>query len=376
MKVFMSSVRRGLEEERDNLASVLAAMGHVPVRFEDFGAVNATSRVACLEAVRTADVYLLLLGPWYGTPTPDTGLSPTEEEFNTARTSGVPVLVFRKGGIDPEPAQARFSERVGSYTDGRFWSEFSALSDLVPAAISAVRGLPARTPSVSWRATTGPAIAPVHDQTMRRSTIVPQSAAILEVHVLPVEPVTLRRESSNTLLREQVIASMRRTHFIEPGAPATGLNEPSAVHVQRPSDPAREGHGFAARTTDPYRGVRLSGAGEGAAYSALPWDTLGSLTDLSDMTGRVQELLEQVIPFVPEEAQDLAVASFLIDEGRTDIGDPSQVGHRSSGMFGFGRSDIALPADRAVSRSALVAQPFEVARDVAARMCEALRDRR
>jgi Domain of unknown function (DUF4062) len=38
MKVFISSVRRGLEEERDALPGLISAIGHTPVRFEDFTA--------------------------------------------------------------------------------------------------------------------------------------------------------------------------------------------------------------------------------------------------------------------------------------------------------------------------------------------------
>ncbi|MDP9225118.1 MAG: hypothetical protein M3P18_14985 [Actinomycetota bacterium] len=38
MKVFISSVRRGLEAERDALPGLLAALGHEPKRFEDYSA--------------------------------------------------------------------------------------------------------------------------------------------------------------------------------------------------------------------------------------------------------------------------------------------------------------------------------------------------
>lgn len=41
MKVMISSVRRGLEPERDALPGLIMALGHEPVRFEDFSAQPA-----------------------------------------------------------------------------------------------------------------------------------------------------------------------------------------------------------------------------------------------------------------------------------------------------------------------------------------------
>src|SRR5688572_23183686 len=76
MRVFISSVRRGLESERDALPGLLIATGFEPARFEDFGALPTPSREACVRGVQASDVYLLLLGPAYGDPLPETGQSP------------------------------------------------------------------------------------------------------------------------------------------------------------------------------------------------------------------------------------------------------------------------------------------------------------
>ena len=43
MKIFISSVRRGLEDERDALPALISALGHTPVRFEDFSAQSVPS---------------------------------------------------------------------------------------------------------------------------------------------------------------------------------------------------------------------------------------------------------------------------------------------------------------------------------------------
>jgi hypothetical protein len=48
VKVFVSSVRRGLEAERDALPGLLTALGHTPSSFETFTAQPRPSREACL----------------------------------------------------------------------------------------------------------------------------------------------------------------------------------------------------------------------------------------------------------------------------------------------------------------------------------------
>lgn len=100
MRVFVSSTRAGLAEERDALPGLLLAVDHDPVVYEGFGARDVPSRDACLRAVSSADVVVLLLGAEYGARMPDTGVSPTEEEWRVARGQGKPVLVFRKRGAE------------------------------------------------------------------------------------------------------------------------------------------------------------------------------------------------------------------------------------------------------------------------------------
>jgi hypothetical protein len=114
-QIFISSVRRGLEEERDHLPGLIKAVGHRPLRFEDFTAQPRASRDACLAGVEDADVYLLLLGPNYGEPLPDSGLAPTEEEWMVAKRRGIPILVLKKSGIDMDDRQRAFLEKVEDY---------------------------------------------------------------------------------------------------------------------------------------------------------------------------------------------------------------------------------------------------------------------
>ncbi len=111
--VFISSVRRGLEDERGYLPGLLKASGHEPRRFEDFTAQPSSSRDACLAGVEAAEVYLLLLGRHYSEPLPDTGKAPTAEEFTIAKRRGIPNQAHRmqRAGIDTGSTRFTLSER-------------------------------------------------------------------------------------------------------------------------------------------------------------------------------------------------------------------------------------------------------------------------
>lgn len=127
MKVFISSVRRGLEQERDAMPGLILALGHVPLRFEDFTAQPNPSREVCLRGVAESDVYVLLLGPHYGTVFPETDMSPTHEEHAAALTGGLPRLIFRKDGVDFDD-RGNFCARSKSTAPGSFEAASSTRS--------------------------------------------------------------------------------------------------------------------------------------------------------------------------------------------------------------------------------------------------------
>ncbi len=151
----ISSVTQGLRQERTALPGLIRALGMDPVRFEDFTALPEPSRDVCLQAAQSSDVYLLLLGDHYGTPFPDTGLSPTHEEYRAALNSGIPVLAFRRRDVAMEPTQVQFAEEVEAYQTGLFrgsWDEVGQLLNAVSGALSNLDALAGRlvfTPD--WR---------------------------------------------------------------------------------------------------------------------------------------------------------------------------------------------------------------------------------
>jgi hypothetical protein len=100
--------------------------------------------------VEAAEVYLLLLGPYYGEPLPDTGKAPTEEEFAVAKRRGMPVLVFRKTGDAADERQRDLIARVGAYQRGRFWKEFRDNGDLAVAVLDALREVAEEAAPLRW----------------------------------------------------------------------------------------------------------------------------------------------------------------------------------------------------------------------------------
>ena len=183
MKVFISSVRRGLEAERDALPGLITALGHEPMRFEDYTAQGVPSRQACLDGVRDADAYLLVLGDIYGDPLPDTGLAPTEEEFVAARARGIPILVFLKRGGTPHAQQRAFIDRVSGYVDGRFRKGFEDGVGLLTAVTAAIRELQSQPPVLTWSALAGQTDVPWREKDTNAFGL---NGTELETYLVPV----------------------------------------------------------------------------------------------------------------------------------------------------------------------------------------------
>jgi hypothetical protein len=65
VKVVISSVISGMEEERTAARQAAETLGHTVTAAEDFRASPQTPQQVCLGAVRDADVVVLLLGARY-----------------------------------------------------------------------------------------------------------------------------------------------------------------------------------------------------------------------------------------------------------------------------------------------------------------------
>ena len=128
MRVFISSVIGGLEVHRNAASGAVESLGYTVLRSEEFGASSDTPRRACLEAARTADLTVVLLGERYG-EIQDSGLSATHEEFREARDHGA-VVVLVQADIDPEPQQTDFLREAQDWVFGRLTDTFTDPNDL------------------------------------------------------------------------------------------------------------------------------------------------------------------------------------------------------------------------------------------------------
>jgi hypothetical protein len=241
MRAFISSVRRGLGAERDYLPELIRAIGHEPSRFEDFGARNATSRGACLDGVSQADVYLLLLGPHYGDQMEDSGVSATEEEFNVAQQRGIPILVFKKTGVDYDPAEQDFIQRLGNYQQGRFWAEFTDEKSLGVAVAAALRNLSVPAAPLTYLPLTQPVTVRWRSD---RPPLLERNlyAPVLEAHALPTTPGPLLLVADLPALAERLAVRGREIGFFGQADPLTIDHDSTTAWVVRSSSPS--GGGF------------------------------------------------------------------------------------------------------------------------------------
>lgn len=381
MRVFISSVRRGLESERDALPGLLIATGFEPARFEDFGALPTPSREACVRGVQASDVYLLLLGPAYGDPPPETGQSPTEDEWVAAVTKGMPKLVFRKAGIDAttEPEQKAFIEKVGDYASGVFYATFSDTTDLQTKVVDALRRLAAapspltyeplphdQTPPFTWR-----------DEWQRhQGTWTGRSSdrGVVELHIVPLDggsrPGRLMRAINDTLvtrLREFGALSAHQ------GVESRASNAEAVVEL--PPSP-RGGSGIGTTHPAHLRGVRLVAAGQLSVWWTLPGDSIAAILDPDELVATTASHLR------------LAGALGVLDGGRYAIA----IGLSGGDMMtegtvtGVARSSVSYPVnsdtpvqvvpDETVSAAAFDRGADEVAGNLAEALVQGFRGRR
>jgi len=127
--VFISSVSDGYEHIRSVVKEVVEKSGGHPIGFEDFPALDKSSRNACLDGVRECDVYVGIFGSRYGYISPS-GWSATEEEFDEAVQVSKRRLIFVEDLKEYEEKQRDFLKRAGDYQTGRFWNKFKTAEDL------------------------------------------------------------------------------------------------------------------------------------------------------------------------------------------------------------------------------------------------------
>ncbi len=373
--VFISSVRRGLEDERDYLPALLKASGHEPRRFEDFSAQPVPSRDACLAGVEAAEVYLLLLGQNYGEPLPDTGTAPTEEEFTVAKRRGMPVLVFRKTGDAADERQRDFIARVGEYQQGRFWKEFRDNGDLAVGVLDALREVTEEAAPLRWEPVdTEPVVRWLADRPRmadRAAGYIP----VLEAHLAAVTgrlvlPVSALEPLASRLGRAGRDAGL----FTESASVDLGADASSAW-AKSCADTTRRAWDQVSRGGP--SGVAVDRDGSVIAFKPLARDTLGALVNQPYLAAELEPMLRLGYEVLPSGVTEFAPVAGLEPITQVMEGDPADVGHRSSsGMRTSTSGPVHTTADAKVTAAALPAAIPEIARELAARILAELRTRR
>ena len=143
MRVFISSVIKGMEGFREAVTQAIVALGHEPVDAEDFNASPDSPRVSCLEELRESEAMVLILGKRYGAKQ-TSGLSATHEEYKAAREAQKPVLVMVQQNVDREPLQHEFVQEVQDWATGHYTGTFDTREKLLLETVAALRQLETR----------------------------------------------------------------------------------------------------------------------------------------------------------------------------------------------------------------------------------------
>lgn len=357
MKVFISSVRRGLEGERDALPGLIAALGHEPKRFEDYTAQPVPSRQACLDGVRDGDVYLLVLGGIYGDPLPDTGLSPTEEEFVAARARGIPILVFLKRGGSPDDKQEAFIAKVSGYVDGRFRKGFADVGELLAAVAGSLRDVENQPATLTWTDLTSNVDVPWRDTV---STVRRLAGTDVETYLVPAEPTKRLLATVLAGLPDRLGRAGRDCGLFGQGEALTMYSADYEAVA------SAEEH---ARATN--AGIRVGVDRSVTIWEQLPSDGLGAIVDERDLAERIANALRLAGDLALIDTDKVALAIGLRIGTMTTIGNAADLGHRTSAQpIGFGGGDkmARVGAQDSVPTAALSPAAAEIASELAKRL--------
>jgi hypothetical protein len=357
MRIFISSVRRGLELERDALPGLIKALGHEPVRFEDFSAQSVPSREACINGVESSDAYLLLLGPHYGTVFPETGQSATHDEWVAAQRTGIARYVFRKSGSTFDVEQQEFEGSLGDYGSGRFYRTFSDITELQQAVAASIRELEAAPELLDFEPLHQTVAIRWSGEETSRSQFSSSERCLLEIHVVPINgrPVSAR-------LLEQIGSGLPR-HIRDAGlvSAVQGLESnhiEDGVVVQSPP-PSRRG-GLNETHDGSLAAVMVREAGGTTVTFRLPGDMMGSILDVKDLSQSIGSALRLAGLIDVTGAARFAIGVGITSVSMVAVGEAGRGPRNSVGMR-FNSAPIHLEPDETVSRAALDRGAGEVA---------------
>jgi ATP-dependent DNA helicase RecG len=140
-RIFVSSVQKELELERAAVAALIATdpflLQHcAPVLFEQEPASPHPAPRPYLDALRSCNVYVLILANDYGVP--DGDLSATHHEYRLAQELKLPTIVFLKGKADDARSVEIKTFIAEIKTAGHTYKRFHDREDLKPEILRAL----------------------------------------------------------------------------------------------------------------------------------------------------------------------------------------------------------------------------------------------
>lgn len=141
IKIFISSVQAEFSKERVQLCDYIrrdALLGRFfePFLFEELPAINESAVQVYLPEVERCDIYLGLLGNFYGNEDSN-GISPTEKEYDAATVNCKHRLLFIKKSSHDErhPKEQQFIRKVEGAIVRKSFIDFEELRSAVYAAL-------------------------------------------------------------------------------------------------------------------------------------------------------------------------------------------------------------------------------------------------
>jgi hypothetical protein len=372
MRVFISSVRRGLEEERDALPGLIAAIGHTPVRFEDFTAQTVPSREACLSGVTSSDVYLLLVGPHYGQAFEDTGQSPTHDEWVAATAAGMPRLVYRKTGVELDADQAQFVAGIEDYAMGVFRDSFGSTAELLTKVAAQVRELAENSNVLAFAPMVDGSVVQSRREFRLGGHGLQMSHATLEVHVLPSPSASL---SARNLvdLGDSLVGRVRRSGLVDDGQGIEVRSVEGAVYLVLGEDrPAAWNTAAKGQTL----GLRIAQDGQVSAWASLPRDGLGAVLDPVELPAQIAGLLRLIGHTQAVSAPFVAITAGVDPVRTLSVGDVSTMPRNSAHFLLMSDEPLRVDPDELVTVSALDAGALEAGGWLSRRLIDVFRRRR
>jgi hypothetical protein len=377
MRVFISSVRRGLEEERDALPGLISAIGFTPRRFEDYSAQPRPSRQACVDGVNECDVYLLLLGAYYGYEFDDSNQSPTHDEWTAAQAAGKPTLVFRKTNVEMEPKQVEFDRMVSNYRTGRFYVAYDNTADLLTKVAQSLREQAATPGPLTFAPLEGPVLF------VWRSEFEPAQRGWnsgrrpeLELHVRGVGATRARSRREMFDLAEALPSAVRAAGLV-PHAVAVDLNQvqDGSLVLAVPAPPRRGG--FRDATPGALAGLRVGTDGQVSMWATLPQDTLGAVIDEDEAGEQFARMLRIIGSLQLIDVESVAVGVGVDSTFMISFGKAATLPRSGAVSLGTGSDQLArVIPDEAMSAAALTVGSSEAGRLLARDLIVELSHRR